>query len=340
MTDTREFQMGIIGAGAMGRAYCECLKRSVKGARLVAVAGGSRAASLARDYSVDTDAVERVLHRPDLGAVIVATPETEHCRLTLTAAAAGKHVLVEKPMAPTVRECDEMIAACALAGVKLMVVKHWRFRGVHTRARELLATGTLGPIRTIVNQTHSALPSSLELVARKPFYLDPQGGGLLMGWAVHNLDWVSELGDAPVKTVTAVTPTRTHPVLGPTHAEVEIGFTNGITAQVRVSIDLPAPPPLSEVFRTRITTERAALDLDGYGAFCVNRGGTWETLWTQPTFDPRNATDPLRLEAYASLVQAFIDSVREDRPPPVSGEDGRRAVALFHRVIEAGRRAT
>jgi len=116
-------RIGMIGCGYMGLTYSEAIAQHVKGAQLVAVAGGQRAPQLAAEYKVEAEAsVEALLQRRDLDGVIVTTPDQNHWEHTLQAAAAGKHVLVEKPMAPTVAQCDAMIAACQAAGVNLAVV--------------------------------------------------------------------------------------------------------------------------------------------------------------------------------------------------------------------------
>ena len=97
----------------MDHTYAECLAKHVPNARLVAVAVGSRAPGLAADYGVPAEAsAAALLARPDVDAVIIATPHSTHAALTAQAAAAGKHVYIEKPMAVTVAECDAMIDAC------------------------------------------------------------------------------------------------------------------------------------------------------------------------------------------------------------------------------------
>lgn len=329
--------IGLIGAGAMARVYAECLARHTSGGRLVAVTGGRRAGELAAAYGVSVEkSMENLLRRHDVSAVIIATPEMLHCHQTLQAAAAGRHVLVEKPMAPTVRECDEMIAACEAGRVRLMVVKHWRYRGVHARALELLRGGEFGRIQRIENCTLSPRSSSLATVKAKPFYLDPAGGGLLMGWAVHNLDWVRHLAGAePREVVATVTPADAPLTEG--GLEARITFADGPAAEVRIAIDLPEVLGRDQAFRTLIKTERGALDLDGYGHLKVNSGPGEVIRWTQPAFDPRNPVDPLRLGAFSTMLQGFIDSIRTGSEPPVTGRDGRMAVALYHAARDSAR---
>ena len=96
----------------MGRTYSECVSRYIPNGCLVAVAGGSRAPQLALDYEINFVAnADDLIKRADVEAIIITTPEMVHLEQTQMAAAAGKHVLVEKPMAPDVAQCREMIEA-------------------------------------------------------------------------------------------------------------------------------------------------------------------------------------------------------------------------------------
>src|SRR6185295_8961355 len=114
----REIGIGIIGSGYMGRTYAECVARYNHGARVVAVAGGTRAPGLAADYDAAAEpTVDALLARADVSAVIITSPQSAHCAQTLAAARAKKHVLVEKPMATSTAECRQMIDTCKTEGV-------------------------------------------------------------------------------------------------------------------------------------------------------------------------------------------------------------------------------
>src|SRR5688572_25723709 len=105
--------VGIIGSGYMGRTYAECLARHNSGARLAGIAGGTRAPGLAADYGVPHEpSVEALVGRDDVDAVIVASPPSAHREQVLATASAGKHVLLEKPMAANVADCQAMVEAC------------------------------------------------------------------------------------------------------------------------------------------------------------------------------------------------------------------------------------
>ena len=102
--------VGILGSGFMGRTWAEVVRRT-PGAHLVAVAGGRRAHGLAADYDVRTETPEQLLADPEVDLVLVLTPPRSHVDYAIAAAAHGKHVLIEKPMANTAADCDRIIEA-------------------------------------------------------------------------------------------------------------------------------------------------------------------------------------------------------------------------------------
>src|SRR5262245_38490834 len=189
--------IGMIGSGFMGLTYAEALARHVRGARLVAVAGGKRAADLAKEYGVAAESsADELLARRDVHGVIVANTDQQRIALTRAEAPAGNHSLSEKPMAPTVADCDAMIAACQSAGVNLAVVKTERYRKVTRKAKELIDNGVIGPIRML--RTVSSFPIGLtrELFATRSWMADPNSGGLFFGIASHNTDFLRWLTGA------------------------------------------------------------------------------------------------------------------------------------------------
>ena len=321
--------VGIIGSGFMARTYAECLLRYVEGAELRVIAGGSRAPELAREYGVEQlQEVQGVFERGDISAVIIATPETIHPEQGKAAARAGKHVLIEKPLAPTLGQCDAVIAACRDSRVRLMQVKHWRFRRVHRRAIEILRAGDLGAVRQIHNRTLVPVESSVAGVKKKPFYLDPAGGGLFMGWCTHNFDLVRWLVESEARQVYAMVTSFGDHAIPELTTMAQIVFANDSIAQVWVSAELPGPAFSESLFHTQVVCEEGVLDLDGVGGIHVGRGGKWQRIWEQPKFDPQDPLDPQRLEGFAAMVQEFIDAIREDREASVTGADGRAAVEL------------
>ncbi len=130
--------VGIIGSGGWASRYALSLQESEK-ARLVAVAGGTRAPAYAEKFGLRLEPSPAALcAASDIDIVAVVCPHGVHAEHTVCAADHGKHVLVEKPMATTVAECDQMTEAAERAGVKLMVAHSRRFFPLVKQAKQLL----------------------------------------------------------------------------------------------------------------------------------------------------------------------------------------------------------
>src|SRR5262245_10609488 len=273
--------IGMVGSGFMGLTYSEAIASHVKGAKLVAVTGGSRAGQLARDYGVPAEAsFDALLGRKDVHAVVLATPDQVRKDLTLKAAAAGKHVLAEKPMAPTVADCDAMIAACRRAGVNLAVVKTERFRKITKRAKQLIDEGAIGPVRMF--RTVSSFPVTLarELFESRPWMADPASGGLFMGMASHNADFLRWLTGADAVRVFAQVNTFSDLPAAAQSVMAQIVFENGAMGHMWISSEFPTPGiPASEV-RFQIVGRDGILDLENFEFLDLGKGDKWERIAT------------------------------------------------------------
>jgi len=142
--------IGIVGAGFMSRTYAYGIRELVRGARCVAVTGGSRAPALAADFGLVLEpSLDAMLARDDVDVVLLGSPTQVHHEQTLAAARTGRHVFTEKPIAATLPEIDAMIRATREARVLLWVnaVSRWR-RGVRM-AKELVDSGEIGEIRMV-----------------------------------------------------------------------------------------------------------------------------------------------------------------------------------------------
>ena len=337
MSPERDIGIGLIGSGFMARTYAEVTARYCQHAHLVGVAGGRRAAGLASDYDVQAEtSIESLLHRSDVDAVVITTPEQVHLEHTLRAASAGAHVLVEKPMALTVAQCDEMIAACHEAGVTLMVVQSQRFRGIHHRARKLLDKGAIGPVRQIRHWAMMPVEWTIPVVRDRPWYADPDHG-IFLSQCTHDFDMLRWIAGSEARTVYGhVTSYGAHE-LPNLSIMAQIEFENGVTGQLWVSLEMPGAVFPNSTFHTQVVGAEGLLDFDGYSHLDLATGGDWERIWEQPAFDPLDPMDPVRLESYTAQNQAFIDSIREGHPPPVSGADGRAAVELCQACLLSAR---
>jgi predicted dehydrogenase len=163
-----EVRWGVIGCGNVCERKSGPPLYGVPGSRLIGVT--RRNAERGRDFARRHgpcryyDSIPALLAEPSINAIYIATPPGFHCVHTLAAARAGKHVLVEKPMARETRECDAMIAACRQAGVSLGVAYYRRCYPSIVRVQELLTTGAIGTPRTIRINAEFPLSHRLDLV--------------------------------------------------------------------------------------------------------------------------------------------------------------------------------
>lgn len=198
-----KLRIALLGAGYMGKTYAECISKYNTRAELVAIAGGTRAPGLAAEYSVAyIPTYEALLARADVDAVLIATPHTTHVAQVVQAAAAGKHVLVEKPMAVTLADCEAMIDAAAKGGVHIVVGHSHSFNAPVLRAREMIESGKHGRVRMITALNYT----DYMYRPRRPEELDTaQGGGVIFSQGAHQIDIVRLLGGGKVRSVRAAT---------------------------------------------------------------------------------------------------------------------------------------
>ena len=148
----KSLNWGIIGAGGIAGTFAKNLQYAASG---VKYAVGSRSLDKAEAFAKEHGFVkaygtyEELLADKEVDAVYVATPHPEHCQPVLAAAAAGKHILCEKPMGITVAQCEEMIAAAAQAGVVLLEAFMYRTHPQTQRINELVASGAIGALRMV-----------------------------------------------------------------------------------------------------------------------------------------------------------------------------------------------
>ncbi|RYE10735.1 MAG: Gfo/Idh/MocA family oxidoreductase [Hyphomicrobiales bacterium] len=321
-----ELRLAILGSGYMGRTHAECITKHVTRTRLVAIAGGRRAPALAADYGAAFEpSFDALLARSDVDAVLIATPHADHCTQVVAAAAAGKHVLVEKPMATSVADCTTMIEACARAGVRLEVIQTQRFRGAISRTRDLVASGAIGRVRMFEGRSLF----TDYVVDQSPWAGEAEQGGAFLDTGVHFYDLMRFVLGAEAESIFATVRTFGDVPYPGLNAMSQIRFAGGIIAQHWMSYQMPSPSLPNSQHRYVIVGETGTIDVDAYGKVQMARDGEWQTVWEQPPIDYINRPlDPVRLAAFFGQTQAFVDDVLDGRPDTVSGADGRAAVAL------------
>ena len=333
-----ELRIAILGSGYMGRTHAECITRHMSRVRLVAISGGKRAPGLAADYGVRFEAdYGALLARSDIDAVLIATPHADHCGQVIAAAAAGKHVLVEKPMATSVADCTAMIEACARSAVHLEVIQTQRFRGALSRTRQLIAEGAIGQLRML--QGRSLFTDYV--VGTSPWAGDELHGGAFLDTGVHFFDLMRFLtGKEPDSIFSTLKTFGTVPHRG-LNAMSQLTFADGTMAQHWMSYQIPKPSLPNSEHRYILVGDGGMIDVDAYGKVQLAKNDVWTTVWEQPAIDYINRPlDPVRLEAFFTQTQAFVDNVLDRRPPTVSGADGRAAVALVEAAWASSRAGT
>ncbi len=319
-------RIGIIGSGFMGRTNAETVSKYLQHAKLVAVTGGSRAQALAADYHVDHEPdLESLLKRSDIDAVLISTPHAAHAKEALAAAAAGKHLLIDKPMATSVADCDRILESARTSGVNVMVMFGQRFRICNIEAHRAVREGAIGKVRMIQEQ----ILASGGLASLPPWQSLPENYGIFLGHAVHNIDRIRWITGAEVASVSAQV--QRDPKTGNEVSTMALfTLTNGTMATLWASWDIAAPGFPRSTSSALIAGETGNLDLDAYGELRLGKDKTWKVIAEQEPIDwaGQGILAPVRMKAYQLQDQEFVNSILEHRAPSVTGEDGRAAVEV------------
>lgn len=325
-------RIGIIGAGNIATDHARGYLAS--GAEIVAIADPS-ATTLARRSAEWNVARAFADHRDllalaDVDAVSVATPNVVHGPITIAAAAAGKHVLCEKPMSLSLDEGRAMIDACAGAGVILQVNHHLRANLSVVRLRRMLEAGTLGRITFIrLRQAHdwggaTEVPPTFRTAALA-------GGGTLLDNGCHLFDLARHLG-GPVSEVYARAATLKFTAEVEDTATASLRFATGALGQIETQWTATGWEMSFAVYGTAGAAEYS--DRNGRPVLrWVHRDGGNAT-WASPEVD---AWESGASADHTLAVAAFVAAVRGEGPVICSGEDGLEAVRLALTAYESAR---
>lgn len=318
---------GVIGAGGIAR------KRTIPGillaenAKLTAIMDVNETLlnEMADEFNVKGYAtVKELLADPNVEAVYIASPVFAHLEQVKQAAAAGKHILLEKPMGRNTKECEEMIQICKKAGVKGGVAFMMRFHTYHQQIRELIAQGVLGDIVSARAQQVFWYPD-LPNCWRQQKALS--GGGALMDVGVHNIDVIEYITGQRTKRVTGFTNTRTFSYDVDDCCQLLIQLENGAVAYIDGAFNMQGTPGgmLLEVYGTKgsILAQGTIGQMEGgrISAFVTDENGKRSEIQFDPNFT----------NMYTKEVEAFTEAVINNMVPPVSFEDG----LWIQRVAEA-----
>ncbi len=305
----KKVNVAVIGCGFWGKNHAR-IYNDLEFAELIAVSDLNKdaACSLGEKYGADHyNQINEILARGDIDMVSICTPTVTHADIALEAMEAGKHVLVEKPMTSTVAEAKELIKVSRKSNVKLTVGFVERFNPGVIEALRLVREGKIGEV--ILARAHR--------VSRYPLRISDVG--VVKDLAIHDADIVRQLFDTEPETVYATAGNLVHNFED--YANIIIRFpekksafieTNWITPHKIRRLILTGSEGLITV--EFITQEVTVEDDEGrYQPFLQTR-------------------EPLTLE-----LKSFIDSILNDTPPVISGEDGLKALRICEAALESAK---
>jgi predicted dehydrogenase len=292
---------------------------------------GRRRAFAERFDFPTTGDLEGIVSDRSVGAVMILAPPSAHLELALRFAAAGKHILLEKPLERSTARALRLVEAAEAAGIKLGVVFQHRFRAASEQLRGLLHEGALGELAAANVISPWWRPQS--------YYDEPgrgtlarDGGGVLITQAIHTLDLLLSL-TGPVAEVAAIAgTTRLHRMETEDFAGAGLRFANGAYgALMATTAEYPGFPERIELVGTRGTAILAA------GVVTVHyQDGREEGFGEEQSTG--GGADPMAFphDAHRALLTDFLDAIDQDRSPRVSGREALRV----HRFIDAVLRAS
>jgi phthalate 4,5-cis-dihydrodiol dehydrogenase len=326
-------RVAVVGAGYIGADHAAAYARQ-DDAELVAIVDNdpARAAALVARFGgtavADLDALLTGA-RPD--AVSVCVPTGLHRPIVERLAAAGIHVLLEKPMAPTVADCDAIEAAASASGIVLMLGLTHRFHAELIEARRLIAGGAIGLPRLAQDVFSFGEHGPWPL-----WYYDRalSGGGELMHDGVHLVDRLEWLMDSPIVEVYGRTTTYARSIEGVEDGGVAVlAFANGAIGSLFVN---ESTYPLRSDAASVPMPGR--LELEIHGTKGSIRYRTWHELIVDIAGEPSRTVTRSDDGEMTREIRAFLDSVASGGPPPVGAREGRRGIAIVGAIYESERR--
>ncbi len=343
----------IIGCGKVGDTHAMALQ-TLPESEFVAVCsrGADKAQAYASKYGVRPyQDVQQMVRDAGVQAVIVCTPHPAHAAPSIAAAEAGAHVLVEKPLASSLKDCDEMIAACRAAGVRLGMIAQRRWYPSVRRVKQAIDAGKIGrPILGMVTM--------LGWRDEKYYNADPwrgkwreEGGGVLVNQSPHQLDLL-QWYMGPVEEVFGYWDNLNHP-----YVEIEdtavavIRFRNGGLGNIVVS-NSQRPGLYGRVHVHGESGASVGVQTDGGAMFVAGMSSVMEPpindLWNVPgeeglleRWQAEDRAEFSRIDAtsyyHVRQDQEFLQAVLAGRDPAVTGEEGRKTVELFTAIYRSQR---
>jgi len=329
-------RFAIIGVGNIAPLHATAIK-STPDAELIATAtrNPARGAGFVKEHGGALYADYRdLIARDDVDVVAICTPHDLHLPMAIDAAAAHKHVLVEKPLARNVAECDAIIAACERASVTLGVLFQMRFDPLARKLKSLIDDGKLG---RLIWTTTNALWYRTEEYYRSAVWRgswEHEGGGVLINQAIHVIDLMLWLTGTPTR-VHAQMRTLNHNIETEDSALAILEYADNRLGMIQATVAaFPGYPERLDILGT-------------HGSAIFHRGqARLEWHLSEPREDGEEqaevssgASAPMSINAagHIAAYQDFAAAVRERRAPLVDGHEGRRSVELIEAIYRSAR---
>lgn len=344
----------LVGCGKVGQIHAEALA-SLPESEFVAVCDSdpARAESLGGRYGARAHHdLATMLVEARVQFLCIATPHPLHAAAAILAAEAGVHVLVEKPMASSLADCDAMIAAATRAGTGLGVISQRRWYEPVRRMKDAIDAGKIG--RPVLGVFQMFSWRDRQYYESDPWRgrWDTEGGGVLVNQSPHQLDLLQWLMGAEIEEVSGTWANLNHPYI-----EVEdtalatIRFRGGGLGSVVTSLS-QNPGLFTKVHIHGSLGASVGVETDRGATFIAGMSEIAEPpmndLWTIPAeshmlsaFQDEDRARFRHIDAtghYHRLqIRDSLRAIQLDRPPPVTGEDGRRVVAMFSAIYRSHR---
>jgi UDP-N-acetyl-2-amino-2-deoxyglucuronate dehydrogenase len=329
----------ILGAGTAADYHCQAITANAAlGARLIAIGhyNLARFADISTKFGVPCANQEELLADPAVDVVCICTPNGQHAAQAIAAASAGKHVLVEKPMALSLADADAMITACDQAGVKLSVVLQRRAEPLFQRIHSAIQAGDLGDLTLGVVTIPYYRPQAYYDQAdwRGTWALD--GGGVLMNQGIHLVDLlVWYMGD----------PVEVQAYANTLHRDIEVEdtlaatlrFANGALSTITATTTTaPGFPHRIEIYGTNGSIQVEGDSLGRWQLADLDKA-TIEAPEVGIAANAGAGGNPRGISAsgHIAIFRNFIYALREDRILQVDGAEGRRSLATVLAVYQA-----
>lgn len=333
MSKTR---IAIIGLGMAVTPHARGLvdlADSVEVAYAFAPSAERRAAFADRFPFPTCDSLDTILNDETVEAVAVYTPANTHTDIAIKCAAAGKHVLMEKPLDTNTARAEELVAACRAAGVKLGVVLQHRFRPAGENLRDILVSGELGDI--------VGCSTIIRLWRPQGYYDEPgrgsfarDGGGVLISQGIHTLDLMLSLAGpvAEVKGFAVTTPV--HRMETEDMVTAAVRYANGAIGTIDATT--AAYPGFHE--EIILTCRDGTALLRGTELLVQFHDGRRIAIEPDRSAGGTGA-DPMAFphDYHRAVTADFIEAIRNDREPRVTGEEALKVHRLIDALIAAGK---